>query len=80
MSLRLLQSASSRMHQSPSISPDLQVLPFCSEETLERLEQNLSGMPTVSQMLNEGLTVEQITARWVRGGWGAMHTATHATK
>jgi molecular chaperone Hsp33 len=39
----------------------MQILPFCSEETLEILERNLSGLPSVSAMLNDGLSAQGIT-------------------
>jgi hypothetical protein len=37
------------------------VLPYCSEETLEQLERNLSGLPSLTQMLNSGMTPQDIT-------------------
>ena len=40
-----------------------QILPFCSEETLQVLETNLGTMPTVTQMLNSGMTAQGITDR-----------------
>lgn len=33
----------------------MQVLPFCSEETLTILEANLGSMPTITKLLNDGL-------------------------
>ncbi|KAG2493784.1 hypothetical protein HYH03_008004 [Edaphochlamys debaryana] len=45
----------------------VQILPFCSEETLEQLEKNLTTMPSVSAMLNDGLTAADITARILAG-------------
>ena len=43
--------------------PTTQVLPFCSDETLEALERNLSGLPSMTQMLNSGLSPQDITDR-----------------
>lgn len=40
-----------------------QVLPFCSEETLQILERNLGSLPSVTQLLNEGLTAQDIVNR-----------------
>lgn len=54
----------------------VQVLPFCSEETLVQLEKNLSGLPTVTAMLNQGMTVQDITNKWV-GGLGACRVCAH---
>jgi hypothetical protein len=45
----------------------LQVLPFCSDETLDQLEQNLTGMPSMTQLLNAGLSPEQITDKILEG-------------
>ncbi|KAL6759151.1 heat shock protein Hsp33 [Haematococcus lacustris] len=45
----------------------VQVLPFCSDETLEQLETNLSGLPSVTTLLNQGLTVQDITDRILQG-------------
>lgn len=45
----------------------VQILPFCSEETLETLERNLTTMPSVTQMLNGGMGVEEITANILEG-------------
>ncbi|KAF5841293.1 Hsp33 protein-domain-containing protein [Dunaliella salina] len=45
----------------------ISILPFCSEETLERLEQNLSTMPTVSTMLNQGMSAQDISDRILEG-------------
>lgn len=43
----------------------VQILPFCSEETLEILEKNLTGLPSVTNMLNAGMTTEDITNKCV---------------
>jgi molecular chaperone Hsp33 len=45
----------------------VQVLPFCSDETLEQLEKNLSTMPSVTKMLQAGDTPRDITARILEG-------------
>merc|ERR1719380_267065 len=45
----------------------LEVLPQCSEATLDQLEQALSEMPTISEMLDEGLGVDGITDRLMAG-------------
>lgn len=45
----------------------VQVLPFCSEETLEQLEKNLSGLPSVTRMLQAGDTPQSITDRILDG-------------
>lgn len=53
---------------SPAVpSPPGQVLPFCSEETLEQLEKNLSGLPSVTRMLQAGDTPQSITDRILDG-------------
>lgn len=44
-----------------------QVLPFCSDETLEQLEKNLSGMPSVTQLLQAGETPQSITDKILDG-------------
>ncbi|KXZ51013.1 hypothetical protein GPECTOR_14g254 [Gonium pectorale] len=45
----------------------VQILPFCSEETLEVLEKNLTTMPSITTMLNDGLTAADITNRILDG-------------
>jgi len=40
-----------------------QVLPFASEETLQRLETNIAAAPSITQMLHEGLAPRDIAAR-----------------
>lgn len=47
------------------------MLPFCSDETLDQLEQNLVSMPSMTQLLNEGLSPEQITDRILQGIGGS---------
>jgi len=39
----------------------VQVLPFCSEETLEQLEKNLAGLPSVTKLLQKGLSPQEVT-------------------
>jgi molecular chaperone Hsp33 len=39
------------------------VLPFCSDETLDQLEKNLLSMPSATELLNAGLSPQQITDR-----------------
>jgi redox-regulated HSP33 family molecular chaperone len=41
----------------------LQVLPFCSDETLDQLEKNLVGLPSMTEMLNNGDSPQDITDR-----------------
>lgn len=50
-----------------SLFVNAQVLPFCSDETLDQLEKNLTGMPSMTQLLNQGLTAQQITDRILEG-------------
>ncbi|GLC33131.1 hypothetical protein PLESTB_000367000 [Pleodorina starrii] len=45
----------------------VQILPFCSEETLVQLESNLSSMPTITTLLNEGCSAQDITERILEG-------------
>ncbi|GFR50554.1 hypothetical protein Agub_g12828 [Astrephomene gubernaculifera] len=45
----------------------IQVLPFCSEETLARVEANLQALPPISTLLNEGSSAADITARILEG-------------
>ena len=44
-----------------------QVLPFCSDETLEQLEKNLGALPSVTKMLQGGMTPRDITDRILEG-------------
>jgi molecular chaperone Hsp33 len=43
------------------------VLPFCSEETLEQLEKNLAGLPSVTKMLQSGMGPQAITDAILEG-------------
>ena len=45
----------------------VQILPFCSEETLTTLEQNLAALPSMTQMLNKGLSADNITDLILKG-------------
>ena len=44
-----------------------QVLPFASEETLRQLEVNLSTVPSVTELLHQGLAPTDITDRLLDG-------------
>jgi molecular chaperone Hsp33 len=50
-----------------SCAGPLQILPFCSDETLDQLEQNLMSMPSMTQLLNQGLSPQQITDKILAG-------------
>ncbi|NCB99680.1 MAG: Hsp33 family molecular chaperone HslO [Clostridia bacterium] len=45
----------------------LQLMPFAQEETIERLEKNIGKLPSVTTMLEEGNTPEDIIARVLDG-------------
>jgi molecular chaperone Hsp33 len=45
----------------------IQPLPFCSEETLARLEQNVGSLDAPSKMLADGLTPAEIAERVLDG-------------
>ncbi|KAL3142087.1 hypothetical protein ABBQ32_004710 [Trebouxia sp. C0010 RCD-2024] len=45
----------------------IQVLPFASEETLQQLESNLSSVPSVTELLHQGLAPRDITDRLLEG-------------
>lgn len=45
----------------------IQVLPFASEETLQQLEANLSSVPSVTELIQQGLTPTDITDRLLQG-------------
>lgn len=45
----------------------IQLMPFASEEVVERLEQNLSGLSSVTAMLDAGKTPEQMLAQLLDG-------------
>ena len=44
-----------------------QVLPYASEETLMRLEENLRRIPSVTQMLHDGMMPRDMTDRILTG-------------
>ncbi len=44
-----------------------QVLPYASEETLMQLEENLRRIPSVTQMLHDGMTPRDMTDRILTG-------------
>lgn len=45
----------------------VQLMPFAEEEVIARLEENLSGISSVTKMLDEGMTPEQILERLLAG-------------
>lgn len=45
----------------------LQVLPFAGEDTLRQLEVNLASVPSVTELLHQGLGPRDITARLLEG-------------
>ena len=45
----------------------LQVLPFAGEETLQQLEANLASMPSVTELLHQGLAPKDITEKLLAG-------------
>ena len=47
--------------------PASQILPFCSEETLSQLEANLASLPSITQLLLDGKTPDDITAMLLYG-------------
>jgi molecular chaperone Hsp33 len=50
------------------------VLPFCSDETLDVLEANLGTLPSMTQLLNAGLSPQGIVER-ILAGLGSSSTA-----
>ena len=56
----------------------VQMLPFCSDESIGILERNLAAMPSVTRMIKDGLDAEQITDR-ILEGLGASPGATEST-
>ena len=57
----------------------LQVLPNASEETLQQLETNLAVLPPISQLLQDGNSVEDITAQ-ILGPLGVQQESTTSIK
>jgi len=45
----------------------VQVMPFIDEEVLQKLEENIKTLPTVTQMLDSGLTPEQMLEKVLEG-------------
>jgi len=45
----------------------VQVMPFIDEEVLQKLEENIKTLPTVTQMLDSGLTPEQMLEKVLVG-------------
>lgn len=45
----------------------IQLLPFASEETITKLEENLKSLDTVTNMLEKGLTPEEILGEVLKG-------------
>ena len=46
---------------------DTQVLPFASDATLSTLEANIGALPSVTEMMHQGLSPRDITARLFDG-------------
>ena len=45
----------------------LQLLPFCPEEVIDRVEKTVAALPPVTEMLRGGMTAEQMVARVLEG-------------
>ncbi|MBQ3069855.1 MAG: Hsp33 family molecular chaperone HslO [Clostridia bacterium] len=45
----------------------LQLLPFCPESVIDRIEKNIASLPPMTVMLNEGLTPEEIVRKALDG-------------
>lgn len=45
----------------------IQLLPFASEETISGIEKGLEGLPSFTQMLSSGMTIEAICRRALQG-------------
>ena len=45
----------------------LQLMPFAEEEVIEKLEENIGKLPSVTTMLEEGNTPEEMIARVLDG-------------
>lgn len=52
----------------------LQVMPGCKEETLALIEEKLKALPSVTSLLEEGLTPEMIVERITDGNHEFLHT------
>ena len=44
----------------------IQLLPFCPEEVIDTLERNVAALPSMTEMLSRGLTVEDILQKALR--------------
>lgn len=45
----------------------IQVMPFCSDEILDKIEANLSNIPSVTDMMSQGMTPEDMLAKVLDG-------------
>jgi molecular chaperone Hsp33 len=45
----------------------IQLLPFASDECIEKIEKNIKNIPPVSQMFSDGLTAEEIALKLLEG-------------
>lgn len=45
----------------------IQLMPDCPDDVIDRLEQNLTGLPSMTQMLEDGMTPEQVLERVLEG-------------
>ena len=45
----------------------IQLLPFCPEEVIDRLEKNIAQLPPMTAMLSEGMSVEEILKKALDG-------------
>lgn len=45
----------------------IQLLPFCPEEVITRIEQNTAALPPLTSMLADGMTPDEIVRRALRG-------------
>lgn len=65
--------------QSPAsgtVAACVQVLPFASDETLSKLEANISGLPAVTDVMAMGMTLERLTEVLLEGiGVDAEHVS-----
>lgn len=45
----------------------IQLLPFCPEEVIEQIEKNVASLPSVTSMLSDGLTADDIAKKALEG-------------
>ncbi len=45
----------------------IQLLPFCPEDIIDRLEQNIAALRPMTEMLDEGMSIEEILSRALDG-------------